>query len=111
MGFYFGITFNKERYSEIIERLKEHAGVFNKKLEMQLMVDLNLLELYFKAMDLTMVDRVLLYNYEELGSWENFKRFSTLCRKYGLEYSIVKKSQDLHSDVEVPIDYLMDIIQ
>ncbi|QJX64598.1 hypothetical protein HLK66_25060 [Niallia circulans] len=111
MGMYFGLTFNGERYQEITERLQQHARFFNKKLEMHLVADLNLLELYLKSMDLTIIDRVLLYDYEELGSWENFKRFSNLCRRYGLEYSIIKKSIDLHSDVDVPIGYITEIIQ
>ncbi len=108
---YFGLTFYSEKYPDVTERLQEHASFFNKKLEMHLMVDLNLLEIYFKSMDITIIDRVLLYDLEELGSWETFKRFSNLCRKYGLEYSIIKKSIDLHSDVDVPIGYLMDIFQ
>ncbi|MEZ7792193.1 hypothetical protein [Niallia circulans] len=111
MGMYLGLTFNPEKYSDVTERLQEHASIFNKKLEMHLMVDLNLLEIYFKSMDLTIIDRVLLYDLEKMCSWEIFKSFSNLCRKYGLEYSIIKKSIDLHSDVDVPIGYLVDIIQ
>lgn len=108
---YIGLTFKKERYPEITERLQKHAKLFNRKLEMYLMVDLNFLELHFKSMELAVIDRVLLYDYEELGSWKNFKRFSNLCRKYGLEYSIIKNTIDLHSDVDVPIGYLTEIIQ
>ncbi|TFB21444.1 hypothetical protein E3U55_09030 [Filobacillus milosensis] len=108
---YIGLTFKRERYSEITEMLQDHARLFDRKLEMYLMVDLNLLELHFKSMDLAVIDRVLLYDYEELGNWENFKRFSNLCKKFGLEFSIIKKTVDLHSDVDVPIGYLTEIIQ
>gem|GEM_PF-4275050 len=110
MGMYFGLTFNKESYSEITLKLQEHANFFKRRLIMHLMVDLNILEMHFKSMDVKSIDRVLLYEYEELGSWENFKRFSNLCKKYGLEYSIIKKTVDLHSDVDVPIGYLTEII-
>lgn len=109
MGMYFGITFNGEKYPEIKKKLEEHAIFFNKKLEMNLLVDLNILELYFNSMDCSKVDRVILYDYEELGSWENFKKFSNLCIQYGLEYSIVKKSVDLHSDVDTSLPYLFSI--
>lgn len=102
MGMYFGLTFNGEKYPEVKERLEEHARFFNKKLEMYLLVDLDILELYFKNIDLKTIDRVILYDYEELGSWEKFKKFSNLCREYDLEYSIIKKNIDLHSDTEVP---------
>jgi hypothetical protein len=110
VGIYFGITFNGENYPDIKERLEEHAIFFNKNLEMHLLVDLNILEIYFKSMDLKEIDRVILYDYEELGSWEKFKQFSNLCRKYRLDFSIIKKCQDLHSDVDVPITYLTGII-
>lgn len=109
MGMYFGLTFDGEKYPEVKKRLEEHAKFFNKKLEMYLLVDLNLLELYFKSMDCSKVDRVILYDYKELGNWENFKRFSNLCIDYGLEYSIVKKSIDLHSDVDTSLPYLCSI--
>ncbi|WP_156289881.1 hypothetical protein [Oceanobacillus salinisoli] len=111
MGIYYGITFNVAKCQEITVKLQEHARFFNKKLEMHLVVDLSVLESYLKSMDLTIIDRILLYDYEELGSWDNFKRFSNLCKEYGLEYSIIKKTIDLHSDVDVPIGYLTDIIQ
>ena len=75
---YFGITFDGEKYPEVKKRLEEHAKFFNKKLEMHLLVYSNLLELYFKSMDCSKVDRVILYDYKELGNWENFKEIFEL---------------------------------
>ncbi|SES89380.1 hypothetical protein SAMN05421676_10243 [Salinibacillus kushneri] len=108
MGYYFGITFNKEHYVDIEERLKNHANFLNRELKMYLLVNIDLLELYIQFIDPKTVDRVLLYDYKELGNWEDFKRFSKICKKYGLEYSIIQ--QDIHSDVDLPIGYLTDII-
>ncbi|MEN2465640.1 hypothetical protein [Ornithinibacillus sp. JPR2-1] len=108
MGIYFGITFNGERYTDIEKSLQIHADFFHKKLQMYLLVNVDLLELHLKFIDPKVIDRVLMYDYEELGSWGEFKRFSNICKAYGLEYSIIK--QDIHSDVDIPLGYLTNII-
>ncbi|MHA6252767.1 hypothetical protein [Oceanobacillus sp. CAU 1775] len=109
MGIYLGITFNREAYPETKKKLEEHAKYFNKALEMKLLVDLSKLEHYFTSTDCTNIDRVILYDYDELGCLENFREFSTLCMQHKLEYSLIKKSVDLHSDVDTSLMYLFSI--
>ncbi|KAB7668928.1 hypothetical protein F9279_12040 [Bacillus sp. B1-b2] len=88
---YIGISFNMERYRDIEESLGVYSDILDKKLKMYLLADLNLLELHLQFIDKSSIDRVLLYDYKELGTWENFKQFSNVCKKYGVEWGIVKE--------------------
>ncbi|WP_162013681.1 hypothetical protein [Bacillus coahuilensis] len=72
------------------------------------MADFDLIDVFFKFIDRTTYSRVIVYDLKELGGWENFKYFSKLCRSYNLEFSILK--QDIHSDVAVEPDYLLNVI-
>ncbi|MBZ9536809.1 hypothetical protein KGR20_21860 [Cytobacillus oceanisediminis] len=105
---YLGITFDFGDYHYIADALEDHAKYFNKKSSMYLLDDIGLLESFFKFIDRTTFSRVILYDFKELGSWENFKYFSRLCRSYNLEFSILK--QDIHSDVAIEVDYLLNVI-
>lgn len=108
MGYYFGLTFNVENYEDITESLQIHSEIVGKKMKMYLMASVEHLEFHLKFIDRTCIDRIVLYDYKELGNWETFKKFSNLCKKYNIHYSICR--QDLHSDIDVPLDYLTDII-
>ncbi|AIF45634.1 hypothetical protein [Virgibacillus sp. SK37] len=108
MGKYFGVTFNFEEYNYVKHMLTDHASAFNKRINIFLLLNIDMLEIYISQIDRTLFDRVLIYDHEELGSWENLKQFSLICNKYNLEWSILK--QDLHSDVPLELDYLLEIV-
>jgi len=90
---YICISFNMKRYKDIEESLAVYSDSTNKNRKMFLLADINLLDLYLQFIDRSTIDRVLLYDNQELGNWDNFKQFSNLCKKYDLKYSIILKDQ------------------
>lgn len=105
---YLGISFDFGDYPYITDMLSDHARWFYKKIDCYLLADFDLIDTFFKFVDRTTYSRAIVYDIKELGSIENFKYFSKLCRSYNLEYSFLK--QDIHSDVAVEPDYFLEVI-
>lgn len=108
MGYYFGITLKITSYKDVQESLQIYSQLYNKQLRMVILADLDLLDLHLQFVDKSTIDRIVLYSYEELGSWENLKKFSQYCQKHNLEWGIVK--EDLYSDLDTPINYLTNVL-
>ncbi|KUP08427.1 hypothetical protein Q75_02890 [Bacillus coahuilensis p1.1.43] len=108
MGYYFGLTFNNDQFEDITESLQIHSQIVSKKMKMYLMASVDHLAFHLRFIDRTCIDRIIMYDFEEIGNWETLKEFSNVCKKYNINWSIIR--QDIHSDVDVPLDYLTDVI-
>ncbi|MBS3678945.1 hypothetical protein KGF86_01835 [Ornithinibacillus massiliensis] len=105
---YLGICTNFGDYPYITDMLVDWAEFDEKKIDCFLLDDIGMLDFLLKFIDRTTFSRVLVYDIEEIDSLKNLKSFSNICRKYNLEWSIIR--QDLHSDVAVEPDYLLKVV-
>lgn len=107
MGIFLGVEFNTTNHVENCYQLFSFADVVGKKIQIIQLPHVDLLEVQLGMIDVKEIERIILTDYEELGDFYSFKQFHNTCSRFSLSYSILK--QDLHSDVDLPVAYLMDV--
>lgn len=85
-----------------------YSRVRGKQVDLTQIADVELLESLFEIRDVKQYDRVLFFSIRELHGWDELRYLVNTCNKYNIEWSFVR--EDIHSDVEVPVDYLTGVI-
>lgn len=105
---WLGITTRASNPNYSLTILKIYAQEFSKNIELEQLTDIALLEELFELKGEENYNRILIYDIDELDSWNGLKEFVNTYDKYNKDFSTVK--QDLHSDMEIPLGYLTGVI-
>lgn len=103
-----GVTFNFSNPHYSLLAMDLYGRINKMDIDLYHLADFDLLESFIHLNKHRKYTRVVIYDIDELETWDRVRELVNICSKYNLEFSIIK--QDIHSDVEVPIGYLTNVI-